>query len=974
MQNTYQPENIENSIYKKWEELNYFSPDFINKNHPKNPLKNSYCIMLPPPNITGSLHMGHGFQDTLMDILIRYHRMMGDKTLWQAGVDHAGIATQMVVERQLEALGTSKNQIGREAFIKKVFEWKEISGGNILRQMRRMGASCDWGSEKFTMDPDLSSAVQKVFIQLYQEKLIYKGTRLVNWDPKLKTAVSDLEVINTPEEGFLWHIFYPLSNNSNDSNTPNNPENLQGLIVATTRPETLLGDVAVAVHPEDPRYKNLIGQYLNLPLTNKKIPIIGDHYVDPSFGSGAVKITPAHDFNDYEVGKRHGLEPINIFNLDASLNLNTPEKYQGLDRFEARKIILKDLENLNLLIKTDPHTLSVPRAERGNTIIEPRLSSQWYVSIKSLAEPAIEAVKSGKIKLVPENAQNLYFRWMEDIQDWCISRQLWWGHRIPAWYDSEKNIYVGESEEKVREKYKLNNDLILTQDEDVLDTWFSSALWPFSTLGWPEKTERFETFYPTSVLVTGFDILFFWVARMIMFGLKFTGQVPFKTVYLHGLIRDHEGQKMSKTKGNVLDPVDLIDGISLENLIQKRTESLMIASQKEKIIKNTKKQFPEGIKAYGCDALRLTYAALASTSRDIIFDTQRLEGYRNFCNKLFNATKYVLMNLAPAAGVTPAEAGAQSNTAAPTKSFSLADHWILSQLNQCIEQTHQALSEFRFDHYIENLYSFVWGDYCDWYLELSKVVLNQKANPENNPENNLLNNLKNGTRQTLITVLQTILKLLHPVMPFLTESLWESLGEIDSGLTSATQDLQKSQHLILESFPKSNPENSHPHACNTIQWLQELITQIRTIRSELNLSPKQIIALKIENALPEQWNLIQELKPYLSELCKVDKDQISIFSVDLNSDLNKAHATACLGNLVLHVPIDGLIDLNKEKERLNKNIEKINSQITQIEQKLARADFVNKAPEAVIQKEKERLDLLIHEKNSAQAQIKKMGA
>jgi len=940
MQNNYQPENIESSLYKTWEDSGYFSPDYFKKINLKNNKKNNpYCIMLPPPNVTGSLHMGHGFQDTLMDILIRYHRMMGDQTLWQAGVDHAGIATQMVVERQLEALGESRVKLGREKFIKKVFEWKEISGGNILRQMRRLGASCDWDSERFTMDEGLSRAVQTVFIKLYEENLIYKGTRLVNWDPKLKTAVSDLEVINTPEEGSLWHIFYPLSDISNQSG------DLLGITVATTRPETLLGDVAVAVNPEDPRYKNLIGQFLNLPLTSKKIPIIADNYVDQAFGSGGVKITPAHDFNDYEIGKRHDLEPINIFNLDASLNNNVPEKYQGLDRFEARKIILKDLEALNLLVKTEPHTLSVPRAERGNTIIEPRLSPQWYVKIKPLAEPAIDAVKSGKIKLVPENAQNLYFRWMDDIQDWCISRQLWWGHRIPAWYDLEGNIYVGESESHIREKYKLNKNIILNQDEDVLDTWFSSALWPFSTLGWPEKTERFNTFYPTSVLVTGFDILFFWVARMIMFGLKFTGEVPFKTVYLHGLIRDHEGQKMSKTKGNVLDPVDLIDGISLENLISKRTDSLMIPSQKEKIIKSTKKQFPEGIKAYGCDALRLTYAALASTSRDIIFDVARLDGYRNFCNKLFNATRYVLMNLGDINNAELAEGN-------HSKSFSLADHWILSKLNQCIEQTHQSLSEFRFDHYIENIYSFVWGDYCDWYLELSKVVLNNKDSSEH---------LKSGTRFTLIHVLKTILKLLHPVMPFLTEHLWENFSD------------GKTNHLILESFPLSSPENSHPHACNTMDWLKDLITQIRTIRSELNLNPKQIISLKIENALPEQWDLIQELSPYLAELCKIDIKNIAIFSKLSEQDINTAHATACVGNITLHVPIAGLIDLNKEKERLRKNLEKIELQINQLEQKLSRSDFIDKAPEQVIQKERERLKLLTHEKALSQEQITKLG-
>lgn len=920
---SYQPDLIEQKIYAAWEAAGYFAPSKLSQ------AISPFCIMLPPPNVTGSLHMGHGFQDTLMDILTRYHRMCGDSALWQPGVDHAGIATQMVVERQLEAEGLSRTQLGREKFVQKVFEWKDISGGWILKQMRRMGASCDWDAERFTMDEGLSNAVQEVFIKLYEDNLIYRGTRLVNWDPKLKTAVSDLEVINTQEDGFLWHIQYLTENTALPINF---------ITVATTRPETLLGDVAVAVNPNDERYQSLIGQKLRLPLTDRLIPIIADDYVDPEFGTGAVKITPAHDFNDYQVGQRHGLELINIFNDDATLNSSVPKIYQNLDRFEARKKILQDLESQNLLVKTQPHVLSVPRAERGNTIIEPRLSAQWYVKISPLAEPAIEVVKSGKIKFVPENGVNLYYRWMENIQDWCISRQLWWGHRIPAWYDESGNIYVGRSEQEIRQKHQLPDTLKLSQDNDVLDTWFSSALWPFSTLGWPEKTDRLANYYPTSVLVTGFDILFFWVARMIMFGLKFAGDVPFRTVYLHGLIRDHEGQKMSKSKGNVLDPVDLIDGIDLEKLISKRTDHLMIPSQKEKIIKATRKQFPEGIKAYGCDALRLTYAALASTSRDILFDVARMEGYRNFCNKLFNATRYVLMN------TENKDCGIQT-----PKSFSLADHWILSKLDQAIDQAHRAISEFRFDHLVENLYSFVWGEYCDWYLELSKVVLNKPDYSEQQ---------KAGTRYTLLTVLETILKLLHPVIPFMTEHLWQEIKKITD-----PEDIAPAS-IMITTYPKSTGE-IHTHAVNSISWLQSVITQIRTIRSELNIPPKQTISLWVENAYPEQLDQLNQFSAYLSELCKVTE-------IAIMTDASEATAHAVLGNLTLHIPMAGLIDLEKEKERLLKNLEKIDTQIISIQQKLSNPLFADKAPPTVVQKERERLVLLENEKASFKDQLQKI--
>ena len=705
MDKAYDPESIETNWYSHWEKNNYFSPK--NEGTP-------YCIMLPPPNVTGSLHMGHAFQQTLMDILIRYHRMNNSDALWQCGTDHAGIATQMIVERQLQQKNISRHALGREKFIEEIWKWKENSGDTISNQSRRLGTSMDWINERFTMDEDLSDTVREVFVKLYNQDLIYRGKRLVNWDPVLHTAISDLEVISKEENGHLWHMRYPLK------------ESIDGfdhVVVVTTRPETMLGDAAVAVHPDDERYQNLIGKEILLPLTNRIIPIIADNYVNPEFGSGCVKITPAHDFNDYEVGERHNLEKINIFTIDAVINERAPEKYQGLDRFEARKQILTDLKEKDLLEKTEDHKLMIPRGDRSNAIVEPYLTDQWYVKVKPLAEPAIKAVENGSIKFVPKNWEKTYFEWMRNIEDWCISRQLWWGHRIPAWYDDKGNIFVGHSEKEVREKNKLG-EINLKQDEDVLDTWFSSSLWPFSALGWPEKTKRLEKFYPTNVLVTGFDIIFFWVARMIMMGLHCTGEPPFKEVYIHGLVRDADGQKMSKSKGNVLDPLDLIDGIGLEDLVSKRTTALMQTHLTERIEKSTRKHFPKGIAPYGTDSLRFAFASLATQGRDIRFEIGRIEGYRNFCNKIWNATRFVMMNIE----------SQNIDVNGNKKILGLTERWIISRLSNTLAATHEGIKTYRFDLASQALYEFVWNEYCDWYLEFSKTTLNDEIISEEEAE------------------------------------------------------------------------------------------------------------------------------------------------------------------------------------------------------------------------------------------------
>ncbi len=731
MDKAYSPRDIESRIYTRWETAGYFAPSGSGA---------PYCIMIPPPNVTGTLHMGHAFQDTIMDALIRHQRMSGRRTLWQAGTDHAGIATQMVVERQLNAEGKTRHDLGREAFVERAWRWKEQSGGTISRQLRRLGASLDWSRERFTMDPGLTAAVTEEFVRLYDEGLIYRGKRLVNWDPVLLTAVSDLEVVAEEEAGTLWHIRYPLADGTGS------------LTVATTRPETMLGDTAVAVHPDDERYRKLVGRKLRLPLTDRLIPIIADSYVDPAFGSGSVKMTPAHDFNDYEVGERHKLAMINILTPDAKLNDNVPVAYRGLDRFAARKLVLADLERLGFLERAEPHKHIVPRGDRTGAVLEPYLTDQWYVKIAPLAAEAVKAVESGRIRFVPENWSKTYFEWMRNIKDWCISRQLWWGHRIPAWYDEAGNVYVGRSIEEVRKCHGIPASVVLTQDADVLDTWFSSGLWPFSTLGWPAKTPELAEFYPTSVLVTGFDIIFFWVARMIMLGIKFMGDVPFREVYLHGLIRDTEGQKMSKSKGNVIDPLDIVDGIDLEALVAKRTTGLMQPQLAPAIEKATRKDFPKGIESHGTDALRFTFAALATQSRDIRFDLARVAGYRNFCNKLWNAARYVTM-----------VAENQDCGLTGEVNLSAADRWIRSRCAFAAEEAARGFADYRFDLAAQALYEFTWYEFCDWYLELSKPVLQSSATSAA---------ALRGTRQTLAVVLETVLRLLHPIMPFITEEIW----------------------------------------------------------------------------------------------------------------------------------------------------------------------------------------------------------
>ncbi len=903
MDKTYNPKDIEKKWYEIWEQQSYFTP--TGKGDP-------YCIMIPPPNVTGSLHMGHGFQHSLMDTLIRYHRMQGDNTLWQVGTDHAGISTQMVVERRLGQQGVKKHDIGREKFVAEVWQWKNQSGGTITQQMRRLGNSVDWLQERFTMDDQLSNAVQTVFVQLYDEGLIYRGKKLVNWDPHFCSAISDVEVINTEEQGHLWHIRYPIIDQGVAEKS--------FLIVATTRPETMLGDAAVAVHPDDERYQHLIGKHIQLPLTDRLIPIIADSYVDPDFGSGCVKITPAHDFNDYEVGLRHQLPQINIFTVSAHLNENAPKIYQGLERFDARKKIIADLEKLGLLEKVVDHTLKVPRADRGNTIIEPYLTDQWFVKVAPLAQPAIDVVKSGKIKFVPENWQNTYFQWMENIQDWCISRQLWWGHRIPAWYDDAGNIYVADNETEVRKKYKLSDNIKLSQEEDVLDTWFSSALWPFSTLGWPEQTENFKTFYPTNVLVTGFDIIFFWVARMIMMGLKFTGKVPFHEVYFTGLIRDAEGHKMSKTKGNVLDPIDLIDGIDLETLVKKRIEGLMQPWMAEKIEKNTRKEFPEGIAAYGTDALRFTYCALATTGRDIRFDLSRLEGYRNFCNKIWNAARYVFMQLE------------NQDLTEDKVELSLADQWIQSKLQTVIKETRKHLETYRFDLTAQALYEFVWHEFCDWYLELSKpVLLNETASAA----------AKLGTRTTLINTLNTILKLLHPMMPFITEEIWQQLKQYCPTEVPS---------LMLEKFPEFNIKLKVPDTELEVEWLQQVILGIRNIRGEMNIAPSKQFKVLINKASQEDQDRFVKNKRFLMTLAKLE----SIETLTANDQIPAA-ATALVNKMELLIPLHGLVDVSAESTRLNKEIEKFEKDAARYRGKLQNSKFVDNAPVAIVAEEKQRL-------------------
>ncbi|MBI1424426.1 MAG: valine--tRNA ligase [Gammaproteobacteria bacterium] len=919
MDKTYNPHNIEQRWYDTWEKHNYFAPS--GEGQP-------YCIMIPPPNVTGSLHMGHAFQDTIMDALTRYHRMQGDNTLWQAGTDHAGIATQMVVERQLNAQGKTRHDLGRDDFIKKVWEWKAESGGTITRQLRRMGASLDWSRERFTMDDGLSEAVKEVFVRLYDEGLIYRGKRLVNWDPVLHTAVSDLEVISEEEKGHLWHLRYPLSDGSGH------------LVVATTRPETMLGDAAVAVHPEDERYKHWIGKTITLPLVGREIPIIADDYVDPAFGSGCVKITPAHDFNDYAMGQRHNLPMINIFTVDASINDNAPADYRGLDRYAARKKVLADLETLNLLDKIDDHKLMVPRGDRSGQVIEPYLTDQWFVKIEPLAKPAIEAVETGRIRFIPDNWKNTYYDWMRNIQDWCISRQIWWGHRIPAWYDADGNIYVARSEDEARSKYKLAAGVQLTQDNDVLDTWFSSGLWPFSTLGWPEQTDALKTFYPTSVLVTGFDIIFFWVARMIMMGLKFTGEVPFREVYIHGLVRDAHGQKMSKSKGNVLDPIDLIDGIELETLVNKRTSGMMQPQLAEKIAKQTRKDFPDGISAFGTDALRFTFAALASTGRDINFDLNRIEGYRNFCNKLWNATRYVMMNMEniDAADLTSKDI-----------ELSVADRWIRARLQQTISSIDNAVTNYRLDHMANAIYDFVWHDYCDWYLELSKPVLMSEHSSDA---------AKRGTRQTLINVLEQLLRLAHPIMPYITEEIWQRVAPL-CGIYAPT--------IMREAYPKADDSLIDKDVMDDMQWIQAVILGVRQIRSGMDIKPGKALPVLIQNGSAQDQQRLDANQHYIMSLAKLE----TITWLDAKDEAPES-ATALVGEMKLLIPMAGLIDKEAEQTRLSKEIDKKQQEYQRTEAKLSNSNFVDKAPPDVVEKERSKLSEIKIAIEKLQEQLEKI--
>ncbi len=950
MEKIYNPHAIEQRWYETWESNGYFSPDLTNSSPTSDsPKKDSYCIMIPPPNVTGSLHMGHAFQDTIMDTLTRFHRMKGDNTLWQPGTDHAGIATQMVVERLVNSEGKTRHDVGRDAFIEKIWEWKKESGNTITKQLRRMGASLDWQRERFTMDDGLSEAVKKVFIQLYEEDLIYRGKRLVNWDPVLHTAVSDLEVLSEEENGHFWHMRYPLSDGSGS------------LIVATTRPETMLGDTAVAVHPEDERYQSMLGKTIKLPLTDREIPIIADDYVDPEFGTGCVKITPAHDFNDYEMGKRHNLPIINIFTVDAAINENAPEKYQGMDRYVARKEIIKDLEQAGLLEKIEDHRLMVPRGDRSGAVIEPYLTDQWYVKIGPLAEPAIKAVQDGDIRFVPDNWKNTYYEWMNNIQDWCISRQIWWGHRIPAWYDEDGKVYVGHDEKAVREKYQLNESIKLRQDDDVLDTWFSSALWPFSTLGWPEKTPELDTFYPTNVLITGFDIIFFWVARMIMMGLKFTGKVPFKEVYVHGLVRDSHGHKMSKSKGNVLDPIDLIDGIELETLVAKRTKGMMQPQMAKKIEKATRKEFKDGIPSFGTDALRFTFAIQATTGRDIKFDMGRIEGYRNFCNKLWNASRYVLMN------TEGHDCGIGGKEKHNDMIFSLADKWIISRLQETQKQVIDSLNTYRLDLAAQAIYEFTWNEYCDWYLELSKSVLN--TDDSNDPGSDktdahlLLEKQQQGTRYTLVHVLENLLRITHPIMPYITEEIWQRVAP----LAGITQNSSRQETIMLQPYPAPDNTKIDQSALDEMNWLQQFVLGVRQIRSGYDIKPGKLLTVLLQNGSASDKEKLMSNELMLKKLARLE----TIKWLETTDEVPES-STALVGEMQILIPMAGLIDIDAERERLNKEIDNSQGFIKSLEAKLANENFVSRAPDNVVALERQKLSDAQSKLKSLTEQLEKL--
>jgi len=929
MEKSFEPAQIESKWYERWEASGAFQPS--GKGEP-------YCILLPPPNVTGTLHMGHAFQQTVMDMLVRYQRMRGMNTLWQVGTDHAGIATQKIVENQLAIEDKTRHDLGRDAFVERVWKWKEESGSTITNQMRRIGAAADWSRERFTMDEGLSAAVRKVFIDWYRAGLIYRGNRLVNWDPVLGTAVSDLEVNNVERDGHMWSIRYPVSDKSGAGSD-------ESVVVATTRPETMLGDVAVAVHPEDERYAHLVGRTLKLPLTDREIPVIADDYVDKDFGTGCVKITPAHDFNDYAIGQRHKLAPITIFTLAAKVNDNAPEKYRGLDRYDARKRVLADLEAAGLLVETKPHKLQVPVSDRSDAVIEPMLTDQWFVDLttdtlsdgrpggrQAITQPALDAVRSGEIKFVPENWSTTYTQWLDNIQDWCISRQLWWGHRIPAWYDDAGNIFVGEDEADARANATTTPVGALRQDEDVLDTWFSSALWPFSTLGWPAngpvKNERGEVvanweqdkiFLPSAVLVTGFDIIFFWVARMVMATKYFIGQVPFREVYINAIVRDAEGQKMSKSKGNTLDPLDLIDGVELEPLVAKSTKSLLIPQVREKVEKRVRKDYPAGIPAIGTDALRFTFAALASYSRTINFDIKRAEGYKAFCNKLWNAARFVLMNLPE--GEIAAPAGAPVTE---------AERWILTRLKQTLGEVEQHFTTYRFDLLAQSLYEFVWNEYCDWFLELAKPALNGEDAIA-----------AASTRHTLLVVLESVLRALHPVIPFITEEIWQSVAP-KLNLTEGS--------LMQRPWPRAEEIVADDAATAEIEWFKNVLSGIRRIRSEMNVSPAKTIPLLLADGDAGDRARVAKFAAQIAFLARTDLPQW----VEAGAD-EPAAAAAVVGTLRVMIPLAGLIDLGAEKTRLAKEITRIEVEIKKCEGKLGNANFVANAPAEVVVQERQRI-------------------
>ena len=914
MKKNYEPSSTETEIYKNWEKSDFFKakPDES---------KESFCIMIPPPNVTGTLHMGHGFQNTLMDALVRHKRMSGFDTLWQVGVDHAGIATQMVVERQLEAEGLSREQIGRDEFEKKVWLWKEKSGNKITQQLRRLGASVDWSREAFTMSDDLSLAVKEVFIELYDQGLIYKGERLVNWDTVLETALSDLEVSSEEENGSLWYIDYFTSDN-------------EKLTVATTRPETLLGDTALAVNPEDERYKGQIGKMALLPIVNREIPIIADNYVESEFGTGCVKITPAHDFNDFEMGKRHGLKVINILNFDGTLNDKVPDKYQNLNIEDARKLIVEDLNTIGQLNKTEPYKVQIPRSERSNSILQPLLTNQWFVNVEKLSEEAIRVVKENETEFIPKNWENTYFAWMNDIQDWCISRQLWWGHRIPAWFDKDDNLYVGESEKAVREKYNLDN-IELKQDEDVLDTWFSSALWTFSTLGWPQKENLLSRYHPTSVLVTGFDIIFFWVARMIMMTTHFINEVPFKKILIHGLIKDSEGQKMSKSKGNTLDPLDIIDGINLEDLIDKRIEGLMQPKMKDRIIKQTKKEFPNGIEAYGTDALRLTFCSLASGGRDINFDIKRVEGYRNFCNKLWNAARFIDLNI-------------DNYGISKKRSETSIDAWIDYKFNLTVKKVDQSMNEFRFDLATKALYEFIWYEFCDWFIELQKISL--RKNDVNKAE----------IVRSLVDVLEKTLRLAHPIMPFITEEIWKQFQAHHNSTH---------QSIMISEYPVGS-ENTSERDYQSVEWLKDIVSGIRNIRGELLIKPSIKISSVFKGGDQIDKKNLNEISSYIEQLCGL-KD--IIWAEESAQDIPSSMFTR--DNLKVMIPLEGLIDAKEEMQRLNKKISKLIQEKEMLGSKLSNKNFIENAPKDLVEAQKDRFSVLSTELENLDFQmneIKKM--